>query len=150
MNATKNGLKFGVAGLMAILFLAIGVHAGSVTLFAGQFTLPFEAHWGLADLPAGTYTVIIENSLGFHKGIIRFSDNQGRAEIVMPQQFSDFRPDQIHQADLVCVRSSGTYNVKAIEMPRIGVFYCAVHTGETSEEAKAPEVIERVPVTVKR
>jgi hypothetical protein len=59
MKTMKNFtlLKLAMGSLLAICFNAGFANAQNV---AGKFTLPFEAHWGQATLPAGDYSFMLE------------------------------------------------------------------------------------------
>ena len=49
--------KFILTTALLALVLACIVLPANAQSYRGTFTLPFEAHWGLAVLPAGTYTL---------------------------------------------------------------------------------------------
>ena len=53
-----------VARFLGLALLAACFNAGpaSAQLLQGKFTLPFEARWGMATLPAGDYNFTIESS----------------------------------------------------------------------------------------
>jgi hypothetical protein len=57
-------LKLAMGSLLAICFNAGYANAQTV---AGKFTLPFEARWGQATLPAGDYSFRLERGPGAKK-----------------------------------------------------------------------------------
>lgn len=142
-------VKFALAAaFVAASVLALGAHAqmGSRSRFAGQFTLPFEAHWGSVDLPAGHYTFTVENEFGGTKQVVHLMNGTRTLGMVMPEQFSTYNPEQINETALLCVRNAGTYSVRAVTMPEVGVLYYTVPKNKAVQVTKAPELIERVPV----
>jgi hypothetical protein len=48
--------------LAALAFLAPG-QVKAQDAYRGKFTLPFEAHWGAATLPAGEYTITLHDAV---------------------------------------------------------------------------------------
>ena len=54
MNRTRNLTSVKLV-LLALLATVVSAGVLSAEDFAGKFTLPFEARWGMAVLPAGDY-----------------------------------------------------------------------------------------------
>lgn len=146
MSMSRSRLNFLIAGLALAAVLAITIRARAEQLFTGHFTLPFEAHWGTVDLQPGTYSFTVENEFGSVKRVIHIYNGTKSVAMVLPEQFSDHDTDQIHQMELLVIRNSGTYNVRAMTMPNIGILYYPVPGNKNVQITKGPELIERVPV----
>jgi hypothetical protein len=64
IETTRNTIKaIRWAVVLATCLFAVGLDAqlGSPSAFVGNFTLPFEVHWGKAVLPAGAYSINMES-----------------------------------------------------------------------------------------
>ena len=69
MKSMLNSLqKLAMGSLLAICVNAGFANAQTV---GGKFTLPFEAHWGQATLPAGDYSFLLERGPDAKIQIIR-------------------------------------------------------------------------------
>ncbi|MGA2606079.1 MAG: hypothetical protein ABSH01_01325 [Terriglobia bacterium] len=100
--------------LLGLALLAACFNAGhaSAQVFQGKFTLPFEARWGQATLPAGDYSFTLDSvsttcALRLHRG------NNNVA--LIPAQAQD--ENYSGHAELTVV--GGT--VRALSLPGIGV-----------------------------
>lgn len=94
------------------------VHGLHVTRFAGSFTLPFEAQWGGATLPAGEYVV----RYGVQTCGTCFVEFLGKAKgsphgIVLIQGRG--RPSTTMNA-LVCIHEGNSQIIRSLEMSVIG------------------------------
>jgi hypothetical protein len=152
-----------LAGLSVVVF-ALGVTGAraqslSTTNFAGTFTLPFEAQWGRATLPAGNYSLYYGQLSRSSTNIVEVvgKDNRSPHVLILPQGLNDASTTK---SALVCVREGGVGIVQALEMPQIGE---AVHFGmphhtqlmahqsngnKNVELAGGPMLIQRIPVTL--
>ena len=148
MSMTKSRLNFLIAGLALAAALAITVRSHAQQIFAGHFTLPFEARWGTVDLQPGTYSFTVDHEFGNVKRAIHIYNGTKSVAMLLPEQFSEYNPDQIHETELLVIHNSGTYNVRAMTMPNIGVLYYSVPNNKTAQITKGPELIERVPIEV--
>lgn len=126
---------------LGLVLLAVCFNAGhaSAQMFQGKFTLPFEAHWGQATLPAGEYSFALDGGCPTCKlHILR--DNRTVA-IIMPWGQNDIYSGQ---ANLTIVRGT----VRTLSIPEIGLVF---HYGPPqSKHLTAPEERElarTVPVT---
>ena len=143
MKSTPNFtlLNFAMGSLLAICFNAGFANAQTV---AGKFTLPFEAHWGQATLPAGDYFLTLERGPGalvqiFHAG------GKG-AGIVLDRGYS---AETSGSMSLTVVRNSAGYSVCDLNLPEIGK---VLHYAPT-KPARIPATEERkiaqlIPVTI--
>lgn len=159
MNAYRK-----LAGLFAVALAATILSVGSALAqgipsveAAGKFTLPFEAHWGTATLPAGQYT--------FQAG-----RTEAGAEIVGVRGMAKGSPQAYisvtaHEpassagaSELVCIRKGNSGTVGALVLTSLGeTMYFSIPKNErvlaqTRDSkgrtllAQAPELIQRISV----
>jgi hypothetical protein len=79
----KAHLKF--VNYIALLALALCFSAGfgkAQNAYEGKFTLPFEAHWGEAVLPAGDYTISMRSAT---EQYLLFVRGEGKTAMIMAQ-----------------------------------------------------------------
>lgn len=64
--------------VMVVAALAAGsvARTASAQVLKGRFTLPYEVHWGRAVLPAGTYSITMDNVRG--PALVTTTDGRGR------------------------------------------------------------------------
>ena len=104
---------------VATLFLAGLATAGNAqNAYQGKFTLPFEAHWGGATLPAGDYTFALPTVTYPYKLYIR---GQATTAIIMVVGF-DKKVASGH-AQLNLVEIADAQNVQTFEAPELGLTF---------------------------
>ena len=130
-------LKLAVGSLLAICFNS---GLASAQTLVGNFSLPFEAHWGLATLPAGDYSFKVE---GVGRGAIVRVFHGANTVVSLVNQGFDETPS--HEISLTVVRSSTGNFVRDFSLPEIGqVLHYALHkaghgsAGPEQEIARAP------------
>jgi hypothetical protein len=150
MNKTP---RFTIARLGLLALLATVVSAGLLSAedYKGTFTLPFEVRWGSAVLPAGDYSFTIDTARDSQRATVRWENG---AAMVMPSSISDRQFDG-HSALILTRRGHrGTVRALALATPGTGsrkgglVFSYAPPKGEAPLLAQAPELIQRIPVTL--
>ena len=103
----------------ALVALALGSSAGlgrAQNAYEGQFTLPFEAHWGHAVLPAGDYTISMRSATAPY---VLFVRGAGKSVILLANGF-----DEKHVSDaskLIVVDTGGTETIASLEAGQLGV-----------------------------
>jgi hypothetical protein len=120
--------------------------ASAQSLCKGSFTLPFEARWGNAVLPAGEYSFTLDHdSLA---GKVTIQAESGRyMGVIMNQVFSD--QQTVDRSELVLVRSGGTYAVRALRLEELGMtLEYSVPKGEKQLITQAPQLLQRIPVAM--
>jgi hypothetical protein len=101
---------------LGLVLLAVCFNAGhaSAQMFQGKFTLPFEAHWGQATLPAGEYTFRVDG--GCATCTLRLvRDNRTVAMIMAWGQDEKYSGP----TNLTVVRGK----VRSLSIPEIGVVF---------------------------
>jgi hypothetical protein len=133
-------LKLAVGSLAALSFNAGLANAQNL---AGRFTLPFEAHWGLATLPAGDYSFVLEGtSSGNRVQVFRGAQN---VAFVMNQSYD---PNSSGGMSLTVIRNSDGYTVRDLNVPEIGK---VLHYLPNSKQGSADREreIAQIPITGK-
>lgn len=131
-------VKVVAAALLAVCLNA--AHASAQT-DSGTFTLPFEAHWGLATLPPGNYSFTLDRTGGrgvltLRRGlnVVAFIPNQGRQD-----QTSG-------RSELIVMRNSQGRFVRELHLPGIGItLRYALHESRR-ERASERETAQVIPV----
>jgi hypothetical protein len=132
-------LNLAMGSLLAICFNS---GLASAQTMAGKFTLPFEAHWGLATLPAGTYSFTVEG-IG-REAKVRVLHG---AETVAYMLNKGFDTTPSRSISLTIARNSAGKFVRDLSLPEIGqIFHFAPPKGEPGSTVGEQE-IARIPVT---
>jgi hypothetical protein len=133
--------------LFAVFLLATSAFAVAANAqpFSGNFTLPFETHWGKNVLPAGDYTINL-NSLT-NVAVVRSADGKTARFTPIPITTSS---DKGPTALLVMVRGNERI-VRSLNLPANGIslIYVPATAAEREMLAKAAEV-QAVPVITAR
>ncbi len=134
-------LVFAVAS--AFIFAGIASAQGPVS--SGQFTLPFDAQWGGATLPAGDYKFTL-NSTAL-PAFVRIEQGQRNVALVMAQ--SSEASDTTKQSELIVTRSGDRARIRVLHLAGVGTdFYYSAPKAESREMASAPELIQHLPVVL--
>ena len=144
MNATRS---FSSIRLLALGLVTLGLWASvaRAQTCEGTFTLPFEASWGTAVLPAGDYSFKLETPSTIPYSVeVR---GNGTGVLIRSTGISD-RPVS-GRSELVLVRRGGKARIRALHLTERGqTFHYFVPKDEPIMLAQAPELIQRVPVVV--
>jgi len=103
-------------GALAICFSAAPANAQNV--YAGKFTLPVEARWGTARLPAGDYTLTLESAAADYRLIVRGKDN---GAIILAAS-ADQRV-LAERSQLTLVETQQGYAIRSLEVPELGLTF---------------------------
>jgi hypothetical protein len=125
----------------ALVFAGLASAGPSV---AGKFTLPFEARWGLATLPAGDYQFTME-SVGAPATIEVFRGAKPVA-LIFANALSTVSSGQ---AELTIVRTREGNTVRDLSMPDVGIaLHYAPHRLRRGSAAAEREVAQVVSVAI--
>lgn len=144
MKSMLNSLqKLAMGSLLAICLNAGFANAQTV---AGTFTLPFEAHWGQATLPAGDYSFMLEGGPGGKVQVIR--GNKGIAFVVD----RGYSTDTSAGMSMTVVRNRAGYSICDLNLPGIGkVLHYAPAKPRRNSAANEREIAQlTIPVTAVR
>jgi len=141
----KTNRNFGAIRNLVLALACTVLFAGiaSAQAYKGQFTLPFDAHWGQATLAAGDYTFTL-NSTG-QPAIVKIEQGRRRMALVMAHGFSTSNASK--ESELIVTRSGDHLRIRVLHLAELGtdLYYAAPKT-EGREMASAPELIQRVPI----
>jgi hypothetical protein len=129
-------LNLAVGSLLAICFNS---GLASAQTLAGTFSLPFEAHWGLATLPAGEYSFKVDG-VGREAQVRVFRG----ADTVVTLLNQGFDTTQPHEVTLTVVRNSAGNFVSDLSLPAIGQVF---HYATPKAGRGSPQEIARNSVT---
>ena len=156
MNAYRKLGKLLAFALTAAL-CAGSTFAMDPTQVRGSFTLPFEAHWGNATLPAGKYTF---EAVGIGHPFIEVRGEAKGSTPVFVIVLAHNLSQSANTSELVCIRQGNTGIVHSLVLKGSGeILYFPVpknlrlyaHNGNAKTRtllAQDPDLIQRVPVEV--
>ena len=141
MKSMLNSLqKFAMGSLLAICFNTGLANAQTV---AGRFTLPFAAHWGQANLPAGNYSFLMERGQGAKVQILRAGKP---VAFVVEQGYHS--SGRVTSAWLMVERTSTGNTVRELSMPSIGkVLHYAPNKARRNSAAEERQIAQLIPIT---
>jgi hypothetical protein len=140
-NRSLRLVKFAVLALVTACFGASLANAQEVQ---GTFNLPFEVHWGLADLRPGNYSFTSDSGpvSPAHTVIVRGENNT--ACIIVPMVFEHSISGQ---NALIVERHGESATVRALNLPAAGlVIYYPAAKAQRQILAQGPELIQRLPI----
>ncbi len=144
----KISQRFKSVRILLLAVLAVGLSAGaaSAQTFEGKFTLPFEARWGKAVLPAGDYTFNVDPDTAPYIVVLRHKQ-KGVAYVTTDSVIS--RDAFSGSSALIAVRSGGKYRIRTLHLANAGVVLgYAFPKAERQFIAQAPVLLQRIPVSV--
>ena len=142
MKSTRS-LKSVRIQLLAVLAAALSASLASAQNYEGKFTLPFEAHWGKAVLPAGDYTFRVNPS----EPPCMVSVSHGRQIVAFILTSATSKGEVAGSSALIAVRSAGSYSIRALQLAEPGmVLEYGPPKAERQILAQQPVLFQRVPV----
>jgi hypothetical protein len=87
----KTSFTFLKLALAAAIAICLSVTSASAQSLKAAFTLPYEVHWGMAVLPAGSYTITFDSPSG--PAIVR-TRTGGSGVLLMPVTTDQAMNDQ--------------------------------------------------------
>ncbi|MGD0326655.1 MAG: hypothetical protein ABSD45_23280 [Terriglobia bacterium] len=132
--------------LLAVVVAGLSASLASAEEFQVKFTLPFEARWGSAVLPAGDYSLNLDTDKSPCVAIVR----QGRQNLAMVVGYPQTEQREVAgPTALIAVRSGGEYTIRELHLAKAGVVleYMAPKA-EPQNLAQASQLILRVPVSM--
>ena len=139
----KLAMKVGFMALALCLAASQGKAQGT---YKGQFTLPFEARWGLAVLAPGDYTISMDLDAASNYLVVR-----GGGKTAMIQRFVTDRKDISNHSQLTVVKTAAGYAVQSLEAGQAGVTL-SYPVPKTKRDREAQEQYSelRLPVSTVR
>ncbi|HME00900.1 MAG TPA: hypothetical protein VKM93_26765 [Terriglobia bacterium] len=137
MNWTRTSKLLRLLGL-ALLAACLNAGHASAQVFQGKFTLPFQARWGEAALPAGDYSFALDSTTG--ACTLRLYRQGKGVALIMAQGQSK---NDSGTAALIVVRGT----VRTLSLPKIGtVLQYAPHHGKRLAAPEERIIAQIVPV----
>jgi hypothetical protein len=129
--------------LLAVLAAGLSASLACAQEYQGKFTLPFEARWGKAVLPAGDYSFRVNPS---HEPCIALV-SQGRQYVAFITTNNEPRGEVAGSSALIAVRSAGSFRIRALRLAEAGVVLEYMPPkAERQMLAQLPVLYQRVPV----
>jgi hypothetical protein len=128
---------------VALLVSSLGASLARAQEYAGKFSLPFEARWGQATLPAGDYSFRLDKSLS--NGTIQLS------HAMKPMGFIKADAHDLSQSgqnSLVLVKTETGKCVRELRLPEIGVVLRYAPAPQRSYKPAERERIAKIVVPV--
>jgi hypothetical protein len=129
--------------LLAVLAAGLSASLASAQEYKGKFTLPFEARWGTAVLPAGDYTFRADAS----GDPCMVSVSKGQQIVAFILTSDTDRGEVAGSSALIAVRSAGSYRIRALQLAEAGVVLEYIPPkAERQLLAQQPVLFQRVAV----
>jgi hypothetical protein len=130
--------------LLAVLAAGLSASLARAQEYEGKFTLPFEARWGTAVLPAGDYSFRINTN---NYSCIALVSQGGRGVAFIMPDTAASRGEVAGSSALIAVRSAGSYRIRAFRLAEAGVVLEYMPPkAERQLLAQQPVLFQRVPV----
>ena len=143
MNSTRS-LKSVRILLLAVLAAGLSASLARAQEYEGKFTLPFEARWGLAVLPAGDYTFRVNPSEA--PCMVLVSQGRQGVAFIMANGGAN-RGEVAGSSALIAVRSAGSYRIRALQLAEVGVVLEYMPPkAERQILAQQPVLLQRLPM----
>jgi hypothetical protein len=145
MNSNRSFrlVKFLAFALLAACF---GGSLANAQVAGGKFTLPFEAYWERTVLPPGNYAFTLDTTAG--SGRIFLLNAEGKA-VFVPNNAATSTGTRSEHSELIITRRGAKATVRALHLGDLGVtLYYAPPKGETTVIAEAPDLIQRLPISM--
>ena len=134
---------------LALVALGLCLSAGlgkAQTAYEGKFTLPFEAHWGRAVLPAGDYSISIRSATEQHLLFVR---GEGKTAIILAQGTSTRLISE--ESHLTVVNTGGNRAITQLEAGQLGLaFDYSIPKMKKKVEARSHPEVHSVPLSTTR
>jgi hypothetical protein len=139
----KLAVKVGFMALVLCLAASQGKAQGT---YKGQFTLPFEARWGLAVLPPGEYTISMDLDAANNYLVVR---GEGKTALIVG--IVTDRKDISDHSQLTLVKTASGYRVQTLEAGEAGMTLTySVPKSKRDREAEELHSDLRLPVSTVR
>ena len=153
LAGSKRAIQFGKPLLyLLIVVLGTGLAAnlnGQEALrhwiYTGSFDLPFDAKWNNVSLPAGRYSLAVDQAN--YNGRVLLRRGTRAVGVLLPEQFSSDKADHIEKAELVCIRHSGALLIRTLNLPNRGRFYYFTPKDLQAHLIATPQLVQEIPVS---
>jgi len=127
--------------ILALLASCLSAGMARAQEMRGKFTLPFDARWGQATLPAGNYAFTIDHSQS--AAAIVVSGTKTNAMILA----QGYKLKEMGASTLLLTKERGVNTVRELRLAELGVvlYFVPGHPHQTAAEEK--EMAQILPVT---
>jgi len=141
----KSVRNFTMMGCLAVV-AALNAGLASAQNVRGNFTLPFEARWGLATLPAGDYSFNLAHATV--DGTLQLYRGTKAVALIRCQGYNEIK-DRTGSSAVIVTREKGGSSpaVTALRLAPAGmVFSYATHQPKHGEAPREREIAQTIPV----
>ncbi|HTQ52929.1 MAG TPA: hypothetical protein VMI94_00625 [Bryobacteraceae bacterium] len=138
-------LRFTLLSSLALALLGPCFTAGLANAqgFTGKFSLPCDAHWGLATLAAGDYSFILDRAPG---GSLHLFRGTKTVAMIYAQSFNQLNAGR---PALLLVNDGTATTIREMRLPTSGmVLYYAPHKPKRGSAQEERQTAQLVPMTV--
>lgn len=127
--------------VLALLASCLSAGMARAQEMQGKFTLPFDARWGQATLPAGDYSFTVDQSQAAAKVVL--AGEKARA-IIRAQGYD---PKEMDSSALVLAKNHGVNTVRELKLAELGVvlYFTPSRPHQTAAEEK--QIAKAIPIT---
>ncbi|HEV2424944.1 MAG TPA: hypothetical protein VGZ29_08965 [Terriglobia bacterium] len=127
--------------VLALLASCLGAGMARAQEMQGKFTLPFDARWGQATLPAGDYSFTVDQSKSAARLVL--SGENTRA-IIRAQGYD---PKSSDSSSLVLATDRGISTVRELKLADLGVVLYFTPSRPHQTAAQEKEMANVIPIT---
>ena len=127
--------------VLALIASCLGAGMAKAQAWQGEFTLPFEARWGQATLPAGDYSFKVDQAEG--AAVISLSSAHKNVALIRAQGHN---LKTVDSSSLVIASGRGMNTVRELKLGDLGVvlYFAPSHPRQTAAEEK--QMAKVIPV----
>jgi len=127
--------------VLALITSCLGAGMAKAQEWQGKFTLPFEARWGQASLPAGDYSFTVDQTAA--AAVITLSSGQKTVALIHAQGHDLKTMDS---SSLIIANGRGMNTVRELKLGDLGVvlYFPPSHPRQTAAEEK--QMAKVIPV----
>src|SRR5450755_1702439 len=141
----KSVRNFSMVGCLAVV-AALNAGVASAQSVRGNFTLPFEARWGLATLPAGDYSFILRHATA--DGTLQLYRGTHSVALIRCRGYDAIK-DGTGGSAVILTREKGGSSpaVTALRLAPAGMLFSyATHQPKHGEAPREREIAQTIPV----
>jgi len=127
--------------VLALLASCLGAGMARAQEMKGKFTLPFDARWGQATLPAGEYSFTVDQSQASARVVL---SGYRTAAIIHAQGYN---PKSADSSALVLVSDRGMNTVRELKLAELGVVLYFTPSRPHQTAAEERQIARVIPIT---
>lgn len=127
--------------VLALLASCLSAGMARAQEMQGKFTLPFDARWGQATLPAGDYSFTVDQS----QGTVRVVLSGYRTGAIIRAQGHDLKT--MESSSLVLANDHGINAVRELKLAELGVVLYFTPSRPHQTAAQEKQIAKVIPIT---